>query len=89
MIRGICRMNKFKIDNLSLDAQQLVNLYNSDLNLKNEIYVSSDRCLVDDLEWRYVENMQSVMEELKQNGNIKSYTYIHIGDQTIKFTFEC
>ena len=89
MIRGICGMNKFKIDNLSLNAQQLVNLYNSGLNLKNEIYVSSDRCVVDDLEWKFVENMHSVMEELKQNGNIQSYTCIQLDDQTMKFVFEC
>ena len=82
-------MNNSNIKSLSSNAQDLVGLYNSGLNLNKVIYLSSDQCIVDNIEWKYVENMRSVMEELKQNGNIKSYTCIHIDDQTIKFTFEC
>ena len=82
-------MNNSNIKSLSPNAQDLVGLYNSGLNLNKVIYLSSDRCIVGNIEWKYVENMHSVMEELKQNGNIKSYTCIYIDDQTIKFTFEC
>ena len=82
-------MKNSNIKSLSPNAQDLVGLYNSGLNLNKVIYLSSDRCIVDNIEWKYVENMHSVMEELKQNRNIKSYTCIHIDDQTIKFTFEC
>ena len=82
-------MNKVNINNLSQNAQDLVKLYNSGLNLNNIIYLSSERCIVDSIEWNYVENMRSIMEELNRNGNIKSYACTHIDDQTIKFTFEC
>ena len=83
-------MNNTNLNKLTEQAKMVVNLYNtSGIKFNNIIKISSNGCISDPEELKHIENMVAVLEELKQNGNIKSYTSLRIDDQTIKFTFEC
>ena len=82
-------MKNIRIDNLSAEAKSLVEFYNSMPNLRNVIYITTKGCIIDNVEWKNVKDMNSILEELKQNGNITSYTYFRIDDQKVKFVFDC
>ena len=82
-------MKNIRIDNLSAEAKNLVEFYNSMPNLRNVIYITTKGCIIDNVEWKNVKDMNSILEELKQNGNITSYTYFRIDDQKVKFVFDC
>lgn len=82
-------MKNINLQNLSTDAHLIYDLCHK--LPKNSFYVTSNenKCLIDNTDFRCLKAIEDGMFELKNNGNISSFSIKKINDSKYEFTFVC
>lgn len=75
------------IENLSANAKEMVIFFKNHPNINHRIIATTDGCVLDPDIFPHIKNVQDLLEELQNNGNIKNYTTV-IDESKTKVTFE-